>query len=123
MNRSWTQYLVWLALLLPLAALAKVPERPVPPAWSMTWPGSSPAQAQELEDSLVRFDQETSTQVAVVILPDLGGYDPADMAYRIGESWGVGRQGKNNGIVVLVKPKTPSERGEVYISVGYGLEG
>nr|HPJ79175.1 TPM domain-containing protein [Prolixibacteraceae bacterium] len=118
MNRSWTQYLVWLALLLPLAALAKVPERPVPPRLVNDLAGIlTPAQAQELEDSLVRFDQETSTQVAVVILPDLGGYDPADMAYRIGESWGVGRQGKNNGIVVLVKPKTPSERGEVYISV------
>lgn len=124
MNRSWTQYLVWLALLLPLAALAQVPERPVPPRLVNDLAGLfTPAQLQELEDTLVRFDRETSTQVAVVTLPDLHGYDPAEMAFRIGESWGVGQQGKNNGIVILVKPKTASERGQVYISVGYGLEG
>ena len=31
--------------------------------------------------------------------------------------------GKNNGILVLVKPSVPGSRGEAYISVGYGLEG
>lgn len=124
MKYRWTQYLVWLALVLPLAGLAKVPERPDPPRLVNDLAGIlTPAQMQELEDSLVLFDRATSTQVAVVTLSDLSGYDPADMAFRIGESWGVGHEGKNNGIVILVKPKTSRERGEVYISVGYGLEG
>jgi len=43
-------------------------------------------------------------------------------AYKIGETWGVGQKGRNNGVVLLVKPKTPESRGQVAISVGYGLE-
>ena len=32
-------------------------------------------------------------------------------------------KGKDNGIVILIKPKSGREKGEVAISVGYGLEG
>ncbi|MEG0724504.1 MAG: TPM domain-containing protein, partial [Mucinivorans sp.] len=32
----------------------------------------TPAQVQLLEDSLVAFDRATSTQIAIVTLPDLG---------------------------------------------------
>lgn len=81
------------------------------------------AQQNELEHKLIDFDRQTSTQIAVVTLSDLQGYEPADYAQRLHDKWGVGRAGKNNGILVLVKPKTPDSRGEVFISVGYGLEG
>ena len=54
---------------------------------------------------------------------DLQGLDPADYTSRIGEKWGVGQKDKDNGIVVLVKPKTANSEGEVFISAGYGLEG
>ncbi len=124
MNYKWTQYLVWLVLLLPLVNLAQIPERPVPPRLVNDLAGILTAQqVEELENRLVQFDRETSTQVAVVTVSSLGGYDPAGFAFKIGDSWGVGREGKNNGVVVLVKPKPPEERGQVYISVGYGLEG
>ena len=51
------------------------------------------------------------------------GYDINDYAARLGEKWGVGQKGKDNGIVILIKPKSGREKGEVAISVGYGLEG
>lgn len=81
------------------------------------------AQQDNLERKLVDFDRRTSTQIAVVTLDDLKGYEPADYAQRLHEKWGVGRSGKDNGILLLVKPKTPDSKGEVFISVGYGLEG
>jgi uncharacterized protein len=34
----------------------------------------------------------------------------------------VGQKDKGNGVVILVKPKKGSERGEVNISTGYGME-
>ena len=34
----------------------------------------------------------------------------------------MGQKGKNNGAVILVKPKKGSERGQVNISPGYGME-
>jgi len=36
---------------------------------------------------------------------------------------GVGQKGRNNGILILVKPKTADSNGEVQISTGYGAEG
>jgi uncharacterized protein len=124
MKRKWIPYTLWLALFLPFINLAQVPVRPDPPRLVNDLAGIlSPDQVAVLEDSLVEFARQTSNQVAVVTLSSLKGYDPADMAYRIGESWGVGQKGKNNGIVILVKPKIGNEKGQVYISVGYGLEG
>ncbi|WP_303180549.1 YgcG family protein [uncultured Butyricimonas sp.] len=76
-----------------------------------------------LERKLRNFNDSTSTQIAVVTVPTLNGYDINDYAARLGEQWGVGQKGKDNGIVLLIKPKSGRERGEVAISVGYGLEG
>ena len=54
---------------------------------------------------------------------DLEGYDASEYAVRIGLDWGVGSEQFNNGIVLLVKPKTFDSAGQVFIAVGYGLEG
>jgi uncharacterized protein len=76
-----------------------------------------------LESKLLDFFNQTSTQIYVVTVLSLNGYEPNDYTTRLAESWGVGVKGKDNGVMILVKPKTPEERGEVYIAVGYGLEG
>lgn len=83
----------------------------------------SPSQEQALEQKLVRFNDSTSSQITVVTLKSLDGYPAVDYAQRLGQKWGVGQKGKDNGIVILVKPKIGRERGEAAISVGYGLEG
>ena len=59
----------------------------------------------------------------MVTVPSLNGHDINDYAARLGEKWGIGQKGKDNGIVILIKPKSGREKGEVAISVGYGLEG
>jgi uncharacterized protein len=80
-------------------------------------------QVNLLENKLVAFNDSTSTQIAVVIVKSLNGYDKNDYAQRLGQKWGIGQKGKKNGIVVLVKPKYKQEKGEVSIQSGYGLEG
>ena len=79
-------------------------------------------QAATIEKDLVAYNDSTSTQIVVVIVNSLQGMDANYFAYKIGETWGVGQKGRNNGVVLLVKPKTPESRGQVAISVGYGLE-
>lgn len=69
------------------------------------------------------FDDTTSNQIAVVTVSDLEGDTPNHYAYLIGQSWGVGSSDFNNGIVLLVKPPSGSEKGQVAIQIGYGLEG
>ena len=101
-----------------------IPERPNPPRLVNDFAGMLKSEeVNMLEQKLVAFDDSTSTQIAIVIVPSLGGYDKADYAQRLGEKWGVGQKGRNNGILILIKPKTADSRGEVQISTGYGVEG
>jgi len=80
------------------------------------------SQKYQLEQTLRAYNDSTSTQIYVVTVSDLQGYDVSDFAYQVGEKWGVGQKSKNNGAVILIKPKTSDSRGQVYIAVGYGLE-
>ena len=83
----------------------------------------SPQQQQALEQKLRNFNDTSSTQIAIVTVPTLQGYAPSDYAQRLAEKWGVGQKGKDNGVLLLIKPKSRTEKGQVAIAVGYGLEG
>ncbi len=76
-----------------------------------------------LERKLEDFERSSSTQIAVVTATDLQELEPGDYAARLFDRWGIGGQGKDNGVLILVKPKTATERGQVFITTGYGLEG
>lgn len=78
----------------------------------------SSQEVQALETKLRRYADSTSTQIAVVTIKSLNGYEVVDYAYRIGEKWGVGVKGKNNGIVILVA----IAEGKAAITTGYGME-
>lgn len=84
---------------------------------------SPPQQTAALEKKLRNFNDTSSTQIAVVTVPSLYGYAPNDYAQQLAEKWGIGQKGKDNGILVLLKPKKNNENGQVAIAVGYGLEG
>jgi uncharacterized protein len=100
-----------------------IPERSVPPKLVNDFAGLlTGEEVNVLERKLVSFNDSTSTQIAIVIVKDLNGYAPSDYAQRLGEKWGVGQKGRNNGILILVKTKTDT-KGEVQIATGYGVEG
>jgi len=107
-----------------MIAQENIPEPPSPPRLVNDYTGLLSAQEIEaLETKLVAFNDSTSTQIAVVIVSSLGDYDPSDYAQRLGQKWGVGGAKFNNGFVILVKPKTGTEKGEAFIATGYGVEG
>ncbi len=115
--------LLTIALLGTTFLMAQIPDRPSPPRLVNDFAGIlEQNEYNNLEKSLEQFARETSTQILVVTVQDLQGYDPGDYAFRLGEKWGVGQKGKDNGIVVLLKPKKGNERGQVFIATGYGLE-
>jgi uncharacterized protein len=128
MNRS-TRISVFFTLIL-LIALPElifsqdIPEKPVPPRLVNDYAGFlTDGEKNLLEQKLVTFEDSTSNQITVVIVKDLGGYDKADYAQRLGDKWGIGKKKLNNGILILVKPNTSDSKGEVQIATGYGLEG
>lgn len=73
----------------------------------------------QLEQKLRTYHDTTSTQIAVVTVKSLNGYEVVDFAVRLGEKWRVGQEGSNNGIVMLVA----IDDRKAAIVTGYGLEG
>lgn len=63
--------------------------------------------------------EATTAQVVVVTVESLGGAEISQYALELGREWGVGDEETDNGIVILLS----TDDREVYIAVGYGLEG
>jgi len=100
-----------------------IPDKPNPPRLVNDFAGLlSGQQVDYLERKLVAFNDTNSTQIAIVIVNDLKGYDVADYAQRVAQKWGIGQKKYDNGAIILLKPMTAEERGEIDIDVGYGLE-
>lgn len=78
----------------------------------------TPAQASGLSIKLENLERATGHQMVIVTAPTLAGQDVATFTRKLGNDWGIGRKGVNDGVVLLV---APNER-KVRISVGYGLE-
>jgi uncharacterized protein len=76
-------------------------------------------QKQALEHKLVAFDDSSSTQIAVVIVPNLGNYDVSDYNTKLGRAWGVGGKEFSNGVILLIS----KEDRKLNIATGYGVEG
>lgn len=122
-------YLLTLAVILynlsgVIAFSQNLPEKPVPPRLVNDLAGMLNSEEENsLEQKLVAFNDSTSIQIAIVIVPTLMGYDQADYAQRLGEKWGIGKKSLNNGVLILVKPKQQGSDGKIFITQGYGLEG
>ena len=103
-----------------LAALGG--ELPVPPTEGRVLDGAgvlSADQVQGLNELIAGLDRDTSAEIAVVTVSSLGFASVEDHATRLFKKWGIGKKGKDNGVLLLVAPKDHKVR----IEVGYGLEG
>lgn len=116
--------LILLALtLLPFQIFSEIPPKPNPPRLVNDLAGLlSQDEVARLEQKLVSYNDSTSTQITVVTLTSLDGYDIDDLAQRIGQTWGAGQKSYDNGIIMLIKPKVGNESGKAAISTGYGME-
>jgi uncharacterized protein len=113
------------ATLMFLSLMAQdIPDPMYPPRMVNDYSGLlNQADLQKLESKLQTFYYETSTQIYIVIVDDLKGYAISDFAQQLGEKWGVGTKGKDNGIVILLNPSPDRTHGEAWVATGYGLEG
>lgn len=74
---------------------------------------------QALESRLARLERLTTDQMVVVSVMTLGGKTADQFAWDFGNRWGLGKQDKDNGVVMVV---APAER-KLWVAVGLGLEG
>ena len=118
-------------LLFSISAVAQVenavPQRPSPPRLYNDFTKGrnflTTEQASYLEGKLVTYNDSTSSQIAIVIVEDLKGYEANEYATALGRKWGVGGQQFNNGVVVLISTGGGDGNRDAYIATGYGLEG
>jgi uncharacterized protein len=112
----WTSTISW----------SQIPDAPNPPRFFNNFSQTgiiSEEQGAELEAMLDQFEQETSNEITVVIIDDLGGDEAWHFAAELGKKWGVGKADKDNGVVLLVKPTEENGGHQVFIAPGAGLEG
>ncbi len=105
-----------------------IPDRPNPPRLVNNLSKEMPdflsaSEEQTLEQKLQNFANETSNQIVIVVVDDLAGYETYDYATRLGHKWGVGQAKFDNGVVILIKPTGGEGKRDLFIAVGYGLEG
>lgn len=116
--RSWRPWQLF--AFLPLALGLAAADFPTPTGFVNDFAGVLTQNARlQLEDRLQAYARETTTEIAIAILPSLGGQTIEDTSVRLFERWRVGKREKNNGILIVV---AVSDR-RVRIEVGYGLEG
>jgi uncharacterized protein len=68
---------------------------------------------------LLAFEQRKGSQIAVLIVPTTEPETIEQYALRVAETWTLGRQGVDDGVLFLVAKDDRAMR----IEVGYGLEG
>jgi uncharacterized membrane protein YgcG len=64
----------------------------------------SPIAAESLSRELAAFQGKTTIEIAVVTVNSLEGKRIEDYTRALATEWGVGKRGRNNGVVLLVAP-------------------
>ncbi len=72
-----------------------------------------------INQRLKSFEQRTSNEVAVVVVKSIGTSIPKEFAVQTFNHWGVGKKGKDSGLLILL---VMNQR-RIEFEVGYGLEG
>lgn len=80
-------------------------------------------QSKVIDDSLRAFSKRTTNQIMVITVKDLGDYEPKMYAAELGDRWGIGQAKLDNGLIILIKPKTRDSKGQFALCPGRGLGG
>lgn len=78
-----------------------------------------PETRSRIEASLLALEKDTGAQVAVLTVPSLEGDPLEDFSMRVVDTWKLGREGVDDGVLLLVA----RDDRKIRIEVGYGLEG
>jgi len=78
----------------------------------------SAEQKQQLEQKLSGYEKGTTNEISIAIIKSLDGDTVENFTANLFQDWGIGKKGKDNGVLVLVA----TEDRQMRIEVGYGLE-
>ena len=73
----------------------------------------------KINSMLRALENETSAQILVIAINDIGTYSAQGLAMELFNKWKIGQEGKDNGAIIILAMNNR----ETFISTGYGLEG
>jgi uncharacterized protein len=79
----------------------------------------SPSAKSKIEEGLRAFEQSDSTQIVILTISSLEGGNIEEFGVKVAETWKIGQQVKDNGVLFIVSKQDRKIR----IEVGRGLEG
>lgn len=74
---------------------------------------------ENLNSILDKLEKDTTNEIALVILPTIGNLVPKSLATELFQVWGIGKLGKDNGVLIL----HVLDQRRIEIETGYGMEG
>ncbi len=74
---------------------------------------------QRVEDAIIRLEDLTGGQMAVLTVKSLEGQPIEDFSIKVAEKWRIGHKGKDNGAILIVSRDDRKTR----LEIGYGWEG
>lgn len=123
-NTRWL-VLAIIAMIATLPAMSQIPPRPSN-ANELVYDNAhviDTAYLTVINDSLKNLYRYNKTQVVVLTVESLEGMTIEDYCQQVFHEWGIGDKELNNGVLIVVKPKTEMSKGQVRIHTGYGAEG
>ncbi len=98
-------------------------QQPVPELWGLRVHDESKVLSQSvidnLEQRLKKYEDSTSNQIAILIVPTLSGQPIEQYSLAVVEKWKLGTSKNDNGVLILIVTDDHKMR----IEVGQGLEG
>ena len=79
----------------------------------------SQAACDSIDSMLYALEQQTGIETVVAVVPSIGEEDCFNFCHQLLNQWGVGKKGKNNGLVILLV----TDQRCIQFYTGYGLEG
>lgn len=73
----------------------------------------------EMNSIAAAIESSSTTEIAVVVLPSIGDQNPKDFSTALFNYWGIGKAGKDNGLLIL----TVMDQRRTEFETGYGMEG
>lgn len=99
---------------------AQIPDVPAIPALVNDFAKMMSAEEVfSLETKLLAYEQESSNEIAIVTVNDLGGLDIVQYSVELGRKWNIGKASKKNGVLLLAS----KEERKIFIAPATGLQG
>lgn len=120
--RTWCRYLLAIGLIMVMMSVSTWAQIAIPELKSRVTDLTAtlpPNEVVLLEQKLSNFEEKKGSQIAVLIVPTTRPESIEQYAFRVAESWKLGRKNTDDGALLVIAKNDRTLR----IEVGYGLEG